>query len=236
MTVLFNSQTISLTAALIAGIVGSTHCLAMCGGFAGALGMRARANGKNAAAAFSQALATQLGRISSYAIAGALAGGVGAAIDALMELVRVAQALRVISGLLLIAIAIRVAFAWNLLASIERFGARLWSHLAPLTLRATRTEQIGVSFLLGAAWGWLPCGLVYSILLYAAFSGKAAQGAAIMSAFGLGTLPAMLGSGVFAGQVARLCKTRTTRWIAAGVLASFGAISIIAVFPTVHLH
>lgn len=231
-----DSQSISLAAAFVAGLVGSTHCLAMCGGFAGALGMRARANGKNVAAAFSQMLVTQLGRVSSYAIAGALAGAVGATIDSLLELVHVAQALRVIAGLLLIAVAIRVAFAWNLFASIERFGARLWSHIAPLTLRATRTEQIGVSFLLGAAWGWLPCGLVYSILLYAAFSGKAAQGAAIMSAFGLGTLPAMLGSGVFAGQIAQLCKKRTTRWVAAGMLASFGALTIVAVFPAAHQH
>ena len=50
---------------------------------------------------------------------------------------------------------------------------------------------------LGALWGWLPCGLVYSVLLTALASGSAPRGALIMLAFGLGTLPNLLAIGLF---------------------------------------
>src|SRR3974377_1014733 len=109
----FDSQAVSLSAALIAGMIGSAHCFAMCGGLSGALGMRVRAGGASAAHSLVHALATQFGRIGSYSIAGALCGGIGAALQTLLDLAGVAQGLRVIAGVLLIAIAIRIAFAWN---------------------------------------------------------------------------------------------------------------------------
>jgi sulfite exporter TauE/SafE len=229
-----DAQAISLSAAFVAGLVGSTHCFAMCGGLAGALGMRTRMHG--ASTAFAHSLVTQLGRIGSYSLAGALASSVGATLQFVFDLAQVAQTMRVLAGLLLIAIAIRVAFAWNLFAWLERAGARLWARVAPFTRRAAGATHIGASLLLGVAWGWLPCGLVYSMLLYAAFAGRVAHGATIMLAFGLGTLPAMLGSGLLAGKVARMFTQRSTRWVAAGMLASFGVLTIVAVFPAQHHH
>jgi uncharacterized protein len=240
MTAPLDQQTLSLGAAFVAGVVGSTHCLAMCGGFAGALGMRARQAGATKANIFAHNVATQLGRIASYAIAGAIAaglvGGIGVALDKLLAWVQIAQILRIVAGALMIAIAIRIVFAWNIFAAIERAGARFWSRLRPLTQRAMSRSHLGASLLLGAAWGWLPCGLVYSMLLYAAFSTTIAQGAAIMMTFGLGTLPAMLTSGLLSGYLARFSKSRATRWVAAGTLASFGALTILAIFPAAHHH
>ena len=229
-----DTQTLSLAAALVAGFVGSTHCFAMCGGFAGALGMQARLHNANWIV---QLAVTQSGRVTSYALGGAIAGGVGTMLDEFAVVLRAAHILRAIAGLVLIAIAVRVAFAWNFFTPIERAGARFWPRLRPLAQRAMRSTRLGSSFLLGALWGWLPCGLVYSMLIYAALSAHAAQGALIMACFGLGTLPAMFASGALAGRVMNGFGGRSSRWIAATLLASFGLLTLFAVWPAApHQH
>jgi sulfite exporter TauE/SafE len=224
-----------LSAAFVAGIAGSTHCVAMCGGLAGALGMRARVVQSTAAQTFVRALLMQLGRIGSYSVAGALVGalaGAGSMFAAEINFLYVAQALRLFAGLVLLAIAVRIAFAWNAFAWIERAGARFWSRLAPMTKRlgtdSRNRPRIVDSLLLGAIWGWLPCGLVYSMLLFAAANGDAARGAAIMIAFGFGTLPAMLVGTLLAAQLTTVLKQRSTKWVAAALLAAFGVWTLVA--------
>jgi sulfite exporter TauE/SafE len=207
----------------------------MCGGLAGALGMRARVVQSTAAQTFVRALLMQLGRIGSYSVAGALVGalaGAGSMFAAEINFLYVAQALRLFAGLVLLAIAVRIAFAWNAFAWIERAGARFWSRLAPMTKRlgtdSRNRPRIVDSLLLGAIWGWLPCGLVYSMLLFAAANGDAARGAAIMIAFGFGTLPAMLVGTLLAAQLTTVLKQRSTKWVAAALLAAFGVWTLVA--------
>jgi sulfite exporter TauE/SafE len=230
-----------LSAAFVAGIAGSTHCVAMCGGLAGALGMRARVVQSTAAQTFVRALLMQLGRIGSYSVAGALVGalaGAGSMFAAEINFLYVAQALRLFAGLVLLAIAVRIAFAWNAFAWIERAGARFWSRLAPMTKRlgtdSRNRPRIVDSLLLGAIWGWLPCGLVYSMLLFAAANGDAARGAAIMIAFGFGTLPAMLVGTLLAAQLTTVLKQRSTKWVAAALLAAFGVWTLVAAISGHH--
>jgi sulfite exporter TauE/SafE len=177
----------------------------------------------------------QLGRIGSYSVAGALVGalaGAGSMFAAEINFLYVAQALRLFAGLVLLAIAVRIAFAWNAFAWIERAGARFWSRLAPMTKRlgtdSRNRPRIVDSLLLGAIWGWLPCGLVYSMLLFAAANGDAARGAAIMIAFGFGTLPAMLVGTLLAAQLTTVLKQRSTKWVAAALLAAFGVWTLVA--------
>src|SRR5438045_1293396 len=93
---------LSLLAAFIAGLTGSMHCLVMCGGIASALGMRARAVGRSAPVALLHSTLYQLGRIGSYAMAGAMVGAFGAAIQWVFEWLSIAMVLRVLSGMLLI--------------------------------------------------------------------------------------------------------------------------------------
>ncbi len=147
-----------------------------------------------------------------------------------------ASTLRVIAGITPIAIAIRIALSWNAFAWLEQAGAKLWSILAPIAARTKANAGNVETLLLGALWGWLPCGLVYSILLYAAASGHALRSALIMIAFGLGTLPSMLGSTLLATQLARLFKRRETKWIAAALLATFGIWTVLAALPRHHHH
>jgi len=230
---IMNSQAaISLSAAFATGVLGSVHCFAMCGGLAGALGMRARSMGQTPAHAFGSALVTQIGRIGSYTIVGAVAGAAGTVLAFMMDWLHLVAIMRVMAGVLLLAIALRIAFAWNLFAWLERAGGRLWSRylskVAPAHAMSVQSGGLGQSLMLGAVWGWLPCGLVYSMVLFAAFAGNWLQGALIMLAFGAGTLPSMLSSSLLAAQLARLLKTPGVRWLAAAALALFGIWTIVS--------
>ncbi|AMN47636.1 hypothetical protein ACG33_11100 [Steroidobacter denitrificans] len=215
------SGMISLWAALIAGLSGSAHCFAMCGGLAGALGMRARAASPGRSAGLN-ALAYHLGRIGGYMLAGALCGAFGAGLQSALDLTRLAVSLRIASGVLLILVAIRLLSARNLLAWLDGLGARFWRRLQPAAHRAARSSGLGSALALGLMWGWLPCGLVYSMLLFAALSGTALHGATIMAAFGAGTLPSMLGSTLLASRLQAWVSKRWPRVVSGTVLLIFG--------------
>jgi sulfite exporter TauE/SafE len=223
---------VGLSAAFVAGVAGSTHCFAMCGGMSAALGMRSRATAVDARAAFVNASAYQLGRIGGYAIAGALFGFAGATLQSMFDLMRIGAALRIASGILLILIALRLLIRWNALGGVERLGARFWSKLQPLAQRAARSEGRGRSLMIGLLWGWLPCGLVYSMLMLAAASGHAGQGASIMATFGLGTLPSMLTSSLLASQLQRMLAQRWARIMSGLLLIVFGVWMM--VLPILH--
>jgi len=223
----------SLAAAFIAGVAGSVHCLAMCGGISGALGMRSRQLGVAPGRAFWHAVCHQAGRLASYSIAGILCGGFGGALAALFDLDRIALAVRILAGLLLIAMSLRVLLGWRLLGGIERLGAHLWSRLAPLA-RRTGAQGLGSSLLFGMIWGWLPCGLVYSMLMFATMSGSAELGGATMLLFGLGTLPAMLGGSLISAKVWRLIMARGLNTAAGVLLFAFGILTVLG--PMYHAH
>jgi sulfite exporter TauE/SafE len=183
---------LTLATVFIAGLLGSTHCVTMCGGIATALGAP-RVGG----ARRWQPLIYQLGRISSYGMAGAIVGTLGAAAGAGFAITRWSQILRLATALVVVVIGLDIALATSgrgrWLRAPERLGAILWRRIAPAA-RAVLPASPGLRALaLGLLWGWLPCGLVYSALLAAALAGSAAGGGATMLAFGLGTLPSMLG-------------------------------------------
>lgn len=212
-----DATAITLSAAFVAGVAGSAHCFAMCGGLASALGMRARAIATGPSSAFSNALSYHAGRLGGYAIAGALFGLAGATLQAALDLARVGAALRIASGVLLMLIALRMLSPWNPLRWLETLGAGFWRRLQPFTLGTGKLTGHAHAIALGLWWGWLPCGLVYSMLLFAALSGHASNGAAILFAFGLGTLPSMLTSSVLASQLQHFLKRRWPRY-ASGLL------------------
>ncbi|MCB9722437.1 MAG: sulfite exporter TauE/SafE family protein [Spirochaetaceae bacterium] len=213
-----------LASALLMGLVGSTHCLAMCGGLAAAIGQAAPTDRRGAILARATVYST--GRITSYAVAGAIAGGLGHAFGVSSGL---GMGLRVAAGLLVIAFGLHVAGWWNGLSTLERVGLRLWRRLAPLHRRIGRPDALGRVFLLGLLWGWLPCGLVYAALVAAAASSRVASGALFMLAFGVGTLPALLAASGMGLQLAARLRRGATRRAAGVVLLLFGAWSVAAV-------
>jgi uncharacterized protein len=209
----------------------------MCGSLAGAFGMRARAVSANPSGAFGNALSYHFGRLSGYTVAGAICGLLGATLQAVLDVARIGSWLRIASGVLLLLIALRMLSPWNPLRWLETLGAKFWRGLQPLTQKTGALNGRAQAVALGFLWGWLPCGLVYSMLLFAALSGNALHGGAILLAFGLGTVPAMLTSTVLASQVQRLLRNRWPRFASGILLFLLGAWMVWISLPAAeHMH
>ncbi|MEO9245101.1 sulfite exporter TauE/SafE family protein [Pseudomonas inefficax] len=200
-----------LGSALILGLLGGGHCLGMCGGLMGALTLAIPPEQRGRRLRL--LLAYNLGRILSYACAGLLLGLAGWAVASSPA----ALGLRVVAALLLIAMGLYLAGWWSGLTRIEALGRGLWRHIQPIASRLLPVSSLPRALLLGALWGWLPCGLVYSTLLWAASQGNAGYSAALMLAFGVGTWPVLLATGLAAERVNILLKRRSVR-VAGGVL------------------
>lgn len=219
---------LTILAALALGFFGSTHCLGMCGGISAALTSRVQPG----ASVTGRAILYNLGRISSYTVAGLIVGTVGLWIGAGLNLVGLGLGLRFALGLLMVAIGLHLLVDWRGLRHIETLGAGFWRRLAPLARRFMPARTPGHALALGALWGWLPCGLVYSVLLAAAVSGSPLQGGLIMLAFGVGTLPAMIAVGAASGRLAKIPRQRLRRFAGAAILA-YGAWTVAS--PILHL-
>lgn len=227
------SAVISLSAALVAGAAGSVHCVAMCAGLAGALGMQSR-SGSSPARALRDALLYHCGRLAGYGLAGALFGLLGATLLSTVNLPLLATVARIGAGVLLMLAALKILLGWNLLSSIEYAGARYWRALQPIARRALNAPGATRSVIVGLLWGWLPCGLVYSMLAFAALSADSVRGAGIMMAFGLGTMPAMLTSSAFAARVGHWIRHRGTRQLGGALLLLFGFWIAWSAMPSLH--
>jgi len=209
---------LGLLGALGIGLFGGVHCIAMCGGIAGAIALGA---GPEATAGARLRLLTTVGagRILGYALAGVLAGGLGLGVAEMLG-ARGGAVLRIVAGLLLLGMACVVAGLWHVPLALEQIGLAVWRRLAPIagTLRGASGLR---AVPLGVLWGWLPCGLVYGALGWAAATGRPLHGALVMTAFGLGTLPATLVTGTAAARLGRVLRASTSRRVAGALLAAF---------------
>jgi hypothetical protein len=206
--------------AFLVGLLGGVHCLGMCGGIVGALSMQRP--GARPVVGFQ--LAYSSGRILSYAVAGALAGALGLAAGGAVE-VRVG--LYILANLMLLALGFYLAGLWQGTAALERAGALFWARIRPLATRFIPVDSTPRALASGLLWGWLPCGMVYSVLTTALFSGSAARGFLVMLAFGLGTLPNLLGMGLVADRLRPLLQWRWLRLTAGLLVAGFGVLGLI---------
>jgi uncharacterized protein len=210
------------TALLLLGLASSAHCLGMCGGIVGAFSTRPLVMAGRRARESGRQLAFNLGRITSYAAAGAIAGGLGAA-GAYVAGARPAQvALYLLANVVVILMGLYLAGLSGWIARLERLGAPLWRRLQPLAARLAAASTLKGSYAAGMVWGWLPCGLVYGALAAAAFAGTPGQGAIAMLAFGLGTAPALLAAGVAAARLRAWMGVPLVRRAAGGLVIGFG--------------
>jgi len=208
----------SIIAVFFVGLLGGVHCIGMCGGIVGILTSQLPKGGTP----WLFHLAYNSGRIGSYTLAGALVGAIGQAGFLLRDVVPVQHLLFAFSSLMLIALGLYVAGIWGMVRRIEQAGSLLWQHIQPLTRRLFPIATPTRALLLGMLWGWLPCGLVYSVLVTALASGHAQSGALIMLAFGLGTLSNLLLIGLFWERCRHWVQSPTLRLIAGLVVMSFG--------------
>lgn len=215
-----------LVSALILGLLGGGHCLGMCGGLMGALTLAIPPDQRGRR--LQLLLAYNLGRILSYSLAGLLLGLAGWAIaGSKAEVV-----MRTVAALLLIAMGLYLAGWWSGLTRIEALGRGLWRHIQPLTRRFMPVTSIPKAAVLGGLWGWLPCGLVYSTLLWASSQGSAVDSALLMLAFGLGTWPVLLATGLAAERITALLRKRGVRMAGGLLVILFG----IWTLPGPHQH
>lgn len=205
-----------LVSAIILGLLGGGHCLGMCGGLMSALTMAIPAEKR--AQRFQLLLAYNLGRILSYSVAGLLLGLAGWALAA----GPLVTSLRMAAALLLIAMGFYLAGWWSGLTRIEALGRGLWRHIQPLTRRFMPVTSVPRALALGSLWGWLPCGLVYSTLLWAASQGDALDSGLLMLAFGLGTWPVLLATGMAAERLTALLRRRGVRMTGGLLVVLFG--------------
>lgn len=210
------------------GLLGSSHCLGMCGGISAALGINSQANSQTQQ--LLKLVAYNSGRISTYGLIGAMVGFMGSQITMIPEL---GLALRAIAGFLLIAMGLYVAGWWFGLTKLEQVGAKLWRHIQPFSQKLLPVKTSSQALRLGLLWGLLPCGLVYSTLSWALTAADWQHSALLMIAFGLGTSPAMLATGFASQQVLGLLKRRGARMLAGSLIIVMGAATLW--IPVTHL-
>jgi sulfite exporter TauE/SafE len=213
----------SLLTALLAGLLGGVHCVGMCGGIVAAFSFRA----DGTLPPFRMHLAYNLGRITSYTIFGALAGLLGASLK-LAEFLPVQTLLYVLAQVVMILLGLYLAGFNQWVLVFERVGGALWRRVKPVFQKLLPVKTLPQALLAGVIWGWLPCGLVYSVLVSAVAAGSAPSGAALMLAFGLGTLPNLLGMGLFARQIQPFMQQVWVRRAAGLTVAGFGVWGLLA--------
>jgi sulfite exporter TauE/SafE len=214
--------------AFVVGLLGGVHCVGMCGGIVGALtlGLPPELRG-SAARMLPFHLAYNLGRIASYTVAGALMGGLGVLLVAFLPVVYAQRALLLLAGMMMILLGLYLAGWWRGLARLEEAGGLIWRRLEPFGRRLLPVRSVGQALALGMVWGWLPCGLVYSVLIWALSAGGALEGAVLMLGFGLGTLPNLLLIGALAGGLARWFQHAWVRGAAGMILIALGVLALL---------
>src|SRR5262245_29168241 len=216
---------LTLGAALMLGIAASGHCLVMCGGITSALGL-ASARSPEGQPRVPLIVAYQVGRIASYALAGAIVGGaVGYVVDWLdMDAVR--RGLRALSAVALVVAAL-VAFG-TLRDPGSRVGQLVWRRIAPIGRRLVPVTSVWRALGFGMVWGWMPCGFAYTMMLIAALEQDALRSAATMLAFGIGTAPAMIAVAFGAQRAAGFAARSVGRRVAGAVLIGSAALTLFA--------
>jgi len=232
----FSSQLLSL---FVVGLFSTLHCLGMCGGIIGALSFSLPEDVRQQRWRMLPYIsAYNFGRISSYVLAGALAGGLGQELFQLISPQYGHIILQAVGSSVMIGIGLYLAGWFPGFARIERLGRPLWAKIEPHAQKLLPVRSPLQAFFFGLLWGWLPCGLVYSTLILTTSAGDSLHGAVFMLAFGLGTLPAVMTAGIITGWVARL---NNLPWVKASVGLSLIVLALVSLYLTLqhgtrHIH
>ena len=207
-------------AAFAAGLLGGVHCAGMCGGIVGTLALQARGP------AWGRQLAYNGGRIGAYVAAGAAAGFAGSLVGGDGAWLGARMALFLAANVGMVLLGLYVAGWSRAVLAVEAAGRPVWRRIEPVARRMLPIDSTAKALGAGLAWGWVPCGLVYGMLVLAAASGGAPQGAFVMAAFGLGTLPNLLAAGLAAQRLVRLRRAPWVRRAAGVAIVALGVVGI----------
>ena len=199
--------TSSYLVAFVMGLFSSMHCIGMCGSIIGTLTLSLSPdirNNKKRLLPF--VFNYNFGRITSYTIAGALTGMVEVLLTLPLGEAHGHRVLQLISSAIMASAGLYIAGWFPRFAYIEKAGVFLWKQLEPYGRKLIPVKNRTQAYLFGMIWGWLPCGLVYAALALAATAGDVSKSALTMFAFGLGTLPAVMGVGIMTHILTRLSR------------------------------
>jgi hypothetical protein len=222
------SSTPYLTA-FLTGLLGGVHCVGMCGGITGALVFGLPDETRSHWTRLAPFLAAyNLGRILTYTFAGAVVGYLGYVAGDLLTEYRGWFVLRIVAAAFMIAMGLYLGGWWFGLNRLERAGGQFWERIRPLGRGLLPVRHPGAALGLGLLWGWLPCGLVYSVLALAFAAGGWKEGALFLLSFGLGTLPTLLTMGAASAALGRVLQRQAVRRAAGALVIVFGAWTLTA--------
>ena len=232
---------LALAPIFLIGLLGGVHCVGMCGGIVGAFSVAGSPKNAFPIPVITQTrllglplegsvrvLAFNLGRIASYMMAGAVAGFVGS-IPTLVHITTLQTIGYGFANVLLIALGLSLMHVWHGLARVESIGQWLWRRVQPLMSRFLPIDTMGKAAALGGLWGWVPCGMVYSVLMTALLTGSGWHGALVMLAFGLGTLPLLFSMGLLGTRLQANLQKRYVRTLAGILVLSFGLLGMVRI-------
>jgi sulfite exporter TauE/SafE len=205
---------LTYTSAFLLGLFSTIHCVGMCGGIIGALSLSLPADIRNNKARMLMFITTyNTGRILSYSFAGLVAGAIGTGVLASAGFDQGHAVLRAIGVAMMVAIGLYLAGWLPQLAIVEKIGVPVWKKLEPIGRKLLPVASLPKALAYGLIWGWLPCGLVYFVLLWALTAGNAVEGAFTMLAFGLGTMPTLLATGFMTSWLTRFARSSRARQV-----------------------
>ena len=212
------------TTAFLVGLAGGVHCAAMCGGIIAACTRVRAGTGRGR---WRLAAAYNAGRIASYILAGIAAGALGQTALVLRGGAAAQPIMLIAAGLSMLLLALYLAGYAPFVKRIDALGSFAWRFIQPYSRHFLPADTALKALGLGAVWGWLPCGMVYAVLLTAIATGDALQGGVVMAAFGLGTLPNVLALSLVAAKLRGLTRRPALRMVVAGVVAGIGLFAIV---------
>lgn len=211
-----------LLLALLIGLSSSGHCLMMCGGIASSLS-GSIANMPRSAR-LTRTLLFHIGRVSCYAMLGFFIGDILRIVIGNSETAVFYS--RIITGIMLVLIGCYAAGIANFVRILEGKLAFIWRKLQPLVRQFIRVETPSDAYALGFLWGFLPCGIIYSTLIWASSQIESTSSALLMLFFGLGTIPALFASNL---MVQKLLSGNTKKLLGIALIL-FGIWTIASLF------
>lgn len=224
---------ISLLALFLIGFLGGSHCVGMCGGLSSAFVLQLPPNMRR----WQLILCLNIGRLASYILIGILLGALsqyGISLDQTRTLQTI---LLIAANILLLLLGLYMGGWVFWITQVERLGKPIWKRLNPLLNRLLPLRSWRASLAVGALWGWLPCGMVYSASLYALSSGNALQGGLVMAVFGLGTLPNLLAIGLFASTLTQFFQHLWVRRVVGALMIAWAVWQlgwVLGLLPALH--
>lgn len=213
--------------ALSIGLLSTLHCLGMCSGIIGALSVSLPEDVRNSRRQMLPYLISyNFGRILSYVVAGAIIGQISGTVFSIISPKMGHIILQSFASTVLLFIGFHLAGWFPKLISIESIGRPVWRKVEPYGRKLLPVKNPVQAFFFGTIWGWLPCGLVYSTLLWSASAGSASQSALLMLGFGLGTLPTTLFAGMLSVWIAKIARNPHLRKGAGSIIIIIALISL----------